>query len=533
MGQELPTEGKAITPSTKEVEENYYQCEVEWRRKSIITRAYPRMITIETTSVCNLDCVMCLHGVEKNGDYKHFPASLLPNLAEVIPHARIVQLHGLGEPLMNPDFWKMLALTHENQHVAINTNGALINKKNADALLDSSISEVNFSLDAATGGTYRKIRGFDFNRVLENIRYFIEERNRRGNKKPVVFINMTMMRENIEEAADFVTLGVELGVDKVLLWHLNAIAPERKWVVARGDWVFDYHAQHLRNHPDLSNERIRAAIARANELGVHLILDGTRALFYEEKTEKSNSPQTEAGVENQTEHGNTAQGSEAAKDGTKDCVFPWGWLLVQQNGCVLPCCFGSNEPLGNLHELSALQIWNGGGYRRLRKNALANRIDTACAGGTCKFANGRPASDILEQSVKHGVKLWVAAAYHGLKKLVKAIVSERIWGFAISVFRRLVATAIVLGDVPVFAWDRVSRFGFNFMERLKRLKPRKPFDPKQSLTREDVIKAYNYILRRDPESDEAIEHHLRRWGTLEELLDILIKSDEFKNRLDI
>ncbi|MDH5510794.1 MAG: radical SAM protein [Nitrospinota bacterium] len=508
-------------PSAMEIEDNYFLCEREWRQKNQYVQCYPRMITIETTMLCNLDCVMCDHGVEKKEGWGHFPRELVPALAKALPMARVVQLHGNGEPLMNPGFWDMLALTHEHQHVAINSNGVLVNKKNADALLDSAVSEVNFSLDAATEATYRKIRGADFSKVISNIRHFIEERNRRGKTRPAIFINMTLMRENIEEAADFVSLCKDLGADKAVMWHMNMIPEEKRWRVSRDNWEFDYHEQHLKQHPRLSNANIHAAEHRASELGVTLALDGTRALFYDEENEAA------ASGEQQPDNGD-ASSTESAT-GPKDCDFPWNWMFVKQNGNVLTCCFGSNRPLGNLHEAPAHEIWNRSDFRRLRKNAAANRIDDACAGGTCRFVQGRPSSDESEGKVALAAGRQFKDAYVAVKKRVRGMVGERAWAPMKAVFKKVSSAGVGLKENSQVAFSSAARSVKTFMDRSTITGMARPYDPKRPPTRADVIQAYRFILRREPENEEVVEHTLLRCASMEELLDVFINSVEFKN----
>jgi MoaA/NifB/PqqE/SkfB family radical SAM enzyme len=472
------------------------------------------MITIETTSACNLDCVMCQHGLEKDKEYGHFPRGLVPRLAQVLPRARVVQLHGSGEPLMNPGFWDMLALTHEGQHVAINSNGMLVNKKNAEALLDSALSEVNFSLDAACEATYRKIRGADFNRVIGNIRHFIAERNRRGKTRPEIFVNMTLMRENIGEAADFISLCKDLGADKAVMWHMNMIPKDQRWRVTRGDWTFDYHRQHLMNHAKLSNQNIRAAIARAKELGVNLVLDETRTLYFGEEP-AATSPQALLG--------NGAAEPAPEAPGPKDCLYPWSWMLIQQNGGVLSCCFGSNQPLGNIQDAPAHEIWNRSDFRRLRKNAAANLIDPACAGGTCKYVQGKPASGPATRSIASSAGRHAKNAYVAAKTAARAMVGDRAWAPMKALFRKTVSAADGLKEKALLAWSRAAEPSGG--EKA----PLPPFHPAKPLTRPDVILAYRFILRRDPENEDVVEHQLVRCATLGALLDTLVNSEEFRS----
>src|SRR5262249_42078956 len=141
-----------------------------------------------------------------------------------------------------------------------NTNGLLLTTRIAEKLVELGLGWVNVSIDAATADTYRKIRRSDFARLVANIRALIAARGSRP--RPQVFINMTLMRENIHEAPAFVRLGAELGVDQVIFQQMNVSTAIAAPIESHG-WVFDYQAQLLQHDPDRHREMIEAAYAEA------------------------------------------------------------------------------------------------------------------------------------------------------------------------------------------------------------------------------------------------------------------------------
>ena len=68
----------------------------------------------------------------------------------------------------------------------------------------------------------------------------------------------------------------------------------------------------------------------------------------------------------------------------KDCDYPWTWMMVTADGAVKPCCFAS-LPLGNLHESSVEDVWNGATAIELRSFIKADKILPVCANAPCKF----------------------------------------------------------------------------------------------------------------------------------------------------
>jgi MoaA/NifB/PqqE/SkfB family radical SAM enzyme len=151
-------------------------------------------------------------------------------------------------------------------------------------LLKSNLKILNVSLDAATSSTYRKIRGFDFEVVVRNIERVIAAKRQKGTIFPLVCINMTMMRTNIEEATDLVVLAANLGADQVALWHLNRWEKDQMalYLVHREGWVFDYEKEGLWNYPELSNTCIRSAEQEALRLGIKWCDDPNKSLYLSE-----------------------------------------------------------------------------------------------------------------------------------------------------------------------------------------------------------------------------------------------------------
>lgn len=240
------------------------------------------MLTLESTSVCNLRCVMCPHAIGEVKRPKHFPVELLDRLWPVVESANSLQLHGIGEPLHSPAFWRLLRRLGPDakpHSISTNTNLTVLSDEQIEDLLDSSISEVMISLDAATPETYRDIRGFDLEQVLDNIRRLVARRLERRQERPALVINMTVMEHNIRELPDFVRLAKKLRVDAVSFWHLNHFPNYQ--LESRTGWSFDYHQQMLVNHKRLANECISEAYRVAESLAVLIRAPKTKTILFD------------------------------------------------------------------------------------------------------------------------------------------------------------------------------------------------------------------------------------------------------------
>ena len=242
----------------------------------------PHMITLETSSRCNLRCVMCPHAINAVNRPKHMDSGLLAGLERFIRQSGNIQLHGIGEPLASPAFWDSLNFIPDDCESSINTNFTVLDDKRLKKLVASQLKFINVSLDAARPETYQKIRGFAFDEVVGNIRRFVAARAASGKKFPLLCMNMTLMRTNIEEVLEFINMAADLGADGIYFWHLNRWPAEemQRYMVERDGWMFDYKKEGLWNFPELSDDYLHKAEALALERGISLCLDQNKQVYF-------------------------------------------------------------------------------------------------------------------------------------------------------------------------------------------------------------------------------------------------------------
>jgi MoaA/NifB/PqqE/SkfB family radical SAM enzyme len=362
-------------------EENTRLMTEEHAARKLVVTNFPTRLTIESTSFCNLRCVMCPHGIDAIDRPRHMPERVLDSLVEAAAVVSQAQLHGIGEPLASPVFWRALESDafHADTKLSVNTNLTLLNERHLAILIRCRPKLIlSVSLDAATRHTYARIRGADLNKVTGNIERL---RAARDGRYPMIIINMTLMRENIEEAPAFVELAHSLGVDGVQLWHLNRWPEEvmARYKVDRDGWRFDYAEQGLWNHPQLSNRYLRAAIRRALELGIRVHTDSSKATFFEESGGELQTAVVDKSQPTETQHSATV----------KECRFPWEWAMITTDGAVRPCCHAT-APVGNLRDSGFAKIWNGKEMQDLRRDIIADRINNVCRDAACKFVQNMP-----------------------------------------------------------------------------------------------------------------------------------------------
>jgi MoaA/NifB/PqqE/SkfB family radical SAM enzyme len=363
--------------------------EIELNRPESIVSYFPKDLSIETTTECNLNCVMCWRAVGAIPDPKHLPTKQLDQWVPYLRQAEFIQLHGNGEPLLSPAFWRALELigkdSRETKCVSINTNGLLLNKDNIERLIDSPLHNINVSLDAATPDTYRRIRGADFSVVLNNIRNFVRVRDQLGAKAPLLYLNMTLMRANIEELPLFIELVSQLKGDRAYFWHMSDALDHENvaWRIERDGWIFDYQEQLTSRYPGLTNRMVHLALNRASELGVSVETGVRNQLWLPEDSQSkqaSNDP---------------AHSTECVASGTGDsqvclensgCDAPWRWLVIHVDGAVRACCY-MQQAVGDWHRESIEKIWNGKIMQEVRIAVRERRVHTACKGAVCRYSS--------------------------------------------------------------------------------------------------------------------------------------------------
>ncbi|MBC7458012.1 MAG: radical SAM protein, partial [Bdellovibrionaceae bacterium] len=229
---------------------------LEASSKKFRVASKPHLFILETTSVCNLKCVMCPHGNNESPPPEHLLPESLEKVSDFMTSAESIQLTGLGEPLLSPMFWEALTrftpLTAAKMKVI--SNGVLLTPERTQKILTSGLRQISFSVDSCKPETYARIRGAQLEKVLGNISSLITARNDSRSTQLLIELNMTVMKENVDELEEYIDFAVNLGVDKVCFQFLNegySNGDTSRWEVKKGDWVYKYSEQSIQNFPEL------------------------------------------------------------------------------------------------------------------------------------------------------------------------------------------------------------------------------------------------------------------------------------------
>ena len=167
-------------------------------------------LSIEPTSSCNLDCVMCYSKKGKNG---FMSWSLFTKIIDEIKSRKDIGigLNFSGESLLHPKFKDMLEYIASRgiQNISLNTNGLLLTPKITETFLNCSKGTMVFSIDGLEE-TYKKIRiGSNYEKVIRNIEFLLQRRKEKGISKPYAAVNLVKSNQSQQEINDYIAYWID------------------------------------------------------------------------------------------------------------------------------------------------------------------------------------------------------------------------------------------------------------------------------------------------------------------------------------
>jgi radical SAM protein with 4Fe4S-binding SPASM domain len=134
----------------------------------------PTAITLEISSICNLNCEMC-GSQNSTRPKKQMDWDIFTKSVDQLHDMGInwVRTYTINEPFVNDNIIEILEyLDKKGMTAYFSTNGTLVHKF-IEKVKDTNLKnfEIKFSIDAATKETYEKIRkGAKFEKVIENLK---------------------------------------------------------------------------------------------------------------------------------------------------------------------------------------------------------------------------------------------------------------------------------------------------------------------------------------------------------------------------
>lgn len=189
----------------------------EFEYDSRVNPYFPHQVLMETTSACQLRCVMCAResalkkGTLKVGNMEEGLAlKIIDEIAEVNPKTRFWFCF-FGEPTISKQIWRRIRTAKDKgiETTIINTNGNLLTPEICDQIIECGLDEIYVGLDAATAGTYSKVRiRGSYDQVVQGVHYLVKHKG--DNLK--VTVQFGVYDENEHELEQFKKYWTDLGV---------------------------------------------------------------------------------------------------------------------------------------------------------------------------------------------------------------------------------------------------------------------------------------------------------------------------------
>lgn len=185
----------------------------------------PRMLSVEVTSRCNLNCPFCLVGMQNqlpSTEHDLLPRGLgtmdLDLYGKIVDDAvgfgiAKMQLHFQGEPLLHKAIADMVRMAKaRGLTTQMFTNGLPLTEAMADRLLDAGLDMLRFSVDGVSEEVYQQNRvGGQFARVHRNMAMIAAKARER--QAPIrLEWQMIAMRNNEHEIERARAMAAELGL---------------------------------------------------------------------------------------------------------------------------------------------------------------------------------------------------------------------------------------------------------------------------------------------------------------------------------
>jgi MoaA/NifB/PqqE/SkfB family radical SAM enzyme len=324
----------------------------------------PRELYLESTNRCNELCDQCPRthlGREADRDLS---LDEVMRITEQLPTLERVVLHGLGEPLLNPQLPAIVAhLRGRGAYVLFNSNATALSERMGRALIEARLNELRVSLDGARPETYARVRGVNAKalpKIIRNVAAFTRLRDELAASLPRVSFWFTAMRENLPELPRLVEIALETGVREIYVQRLIYFGV------------------------GLAREE-QALFRRAREEEVEIIAETGRrcaALGIAFQATGSTTPDEYI-----------TQSADSTWRPWSGCQRPRKLAYITATGNVFSCCFAPFHPgpsatriLGNVFERPFAEIWNGPRYQAFRAAFDSDRPWDQCAGCGSKWS---------------------------------------------------------------------------------------------------------------------------------------------------
>ncbi|MBI3272528.1 MAG: radical SAM protein [Planctomycetes bacterium] len=341
------------------------------------TANLPQVIYLSINSICNLKCKMCDVGVEnaasqffKNlciSETRH-PEISLERFKRLVDEVRSFKPKiaiTSTEPLLYKPIVEAIRYAREaGLHVQVTTNAFLLDRY-AKAFVEAGLNELWVSLDGPAA-VHNQVRGVprSFERAVDGMLAVMKHRKELNRRLPVLATNFAISNHNFHSLTAYLDSVQELGLDleQLVFSHMNYVLPETA-------------AKHNLEYGHICRTT-PSSVTGATPLEVDTDVLWDQLLKI--KTEYAHLP---IGFTPEMDRGELEDFYRRPDRFIHQdrCQVPWFMAQILATGDLIPMTRCFNMPLGNIHDGTFAEAWNGEKMRQFRVHLQRFGTFPACS----------------------------------------------------------------------------------------------------------------------------------------------------------
>lgn len=190
--------------------------------------AWPIVLRIDISPLCNLRCPTCIHADPGRNEVLESQSFHAGQLMTVDQYRRIidecgsksasVSLYAFGDPLVHPHLFRMCRIAREaglNVHISTNLSFPLTDQR-IERLVKSGLTHLSVCVDGMSQAVYQLTRvGGRIDWVLSNLERICSFRRATGQVHPRIEVQYIKFQHNVDELDEALMRFEEIGVDEV------------------------------------------------------------------------------------------------------------------------------------------------------------------------------------------------------------------------------------------------------------------------------------------------------------------------------
>jgi MoaA/NifB/PqqE/SkfB family radical SAM enzyme len=288
------------------------------------------------------------------------------------------QFGGSGEPLLHGDALDLIAHAKgAGCFCRVNTNGLLLNRSTADAMLDMGLDQISMTTlagdEEAFRGTHAGCSAGTFGQLRENLIYLCGRKRELGLGRPKVNANCIVISANCDRLSDIARFCQTVGLDGLFFKPLDDVQDPGLARVA----PTERQARRVR-------DELPGVAAYLDEHAMRHNVSSFLAVF----NRRADTTEVYRHI---------------------PCYYGWLVALIDVDGQVYPCC-RCYVAQGNAYETGLGDIWRSKAYALFRQEAARLRD------------RGKPLDGcVCNSCTNYAVNLRVFKALHPLRRLPRPL----------------------------------------------------------------------------------------------------------------